>query len=531
MTKRASWWALVVVSLGLSGAVTAGPAQALRCGDDPADAAAVAAAREALKASCNCSAVDSRARYLKCVNANLKAATQAGQLPLRCRSQVTRCARGSVIGRPGAVVCCRTDSHGRTRGRIVKDAAACRPPINGSACTSEAANICDGCETGGCVVIPTPTSTPPPTPTSTPPPTPTPAICPQGVNFPPLGHVPAKTLAGTTDCGGASIDPNPAPPFSGALYDTNGVQVKDLGLGCQYVGALPPTSLPDGATSIMDVVGISASGLLLAGGDGDGPSTCTRGAAMTRHCVNGGVGTDGNGACTTDSDCGVGVGACGRDANCFFGAPIPVANGALSACVVNAFLDDLCGHVDFSGTSYLQMRLSARVYATGNPDQPCPLCVDNQCDSGPNQGSACTPIGSKGTSASCLPNPFTYVATLEVPVRGLTTATAELVQSGGYFCPVEPTPTPDFAHRYCVKPTPTPSAFGIANVARIVETGAGLGSSGLTLDMNLAGVFCVPPTGSILDLAVVGPGAVSVKTQIDLSGVVGLPGLPPLPLP
>ncbi|HVM98170.1 MAG TPA: hypothetical protein VMT89_17375, partial [Candidatus Acidoferrales bacterium] len=68
----------------------------------------------------------------------------------------------------------------------------------------------------------------------------------------------------------------------------------------------------------------------------------------------------------------------------------------------------------------------------------------------------------------------------------------------------------------------------------LVETGAGAGSGGLSLDMTLAGLFCIPPTGTFLDQAaqIVGPGAVSTKTNIDLTSLLGIPGLPlPLPLP
>ncbi|MBI3785850.1 MAG: hypothetical protein HY270_20855 [Deltaproteobacteria bacterium] len=523
MNHDASLLRISAFSLCLLAAAAPTATYALRCGGDPGDAAKVAAVRGGLKTTCNCGAVDTHGHYLKCVAATLKAVLKAGQLPKRCRSQVARCASRSVFGKPGGVVCCRTNSSGLTTGRVVRDANSCRAPVGGSSCVSAADNVCDGCEPGGCVP-PSPTPTPEPTATATP------EICPQGVNGPPLAHVPSTTLPGTMDCGSAQLQSNAAPPYTGAVYDGTGNKLGDLGLGCQYAGALAPVKLPDGATSMMDVVGISSAGITVAGGGTD-RNSCTRGSEMTKHCINGQLGPNGDGSCTADADCAGSGGACARDANCFFGAPIPVPNGLLSACVMNAFLDDLCGHVDFSGTTSLKMRLASRLYATSNATEPCPLCVGGQCDGGPNKGNACTAIGSAGTSADCPPEAKKFLVTLDVPIGDLSTGASEMFADAGHFCPVPPTPTPDDAHRYCVRIAPTPSAFGIPGAAQLVENGAGASSSGLSLDMTLAGLFCIPSTGSFLDQAaqIVGPGAVSVQANIDLTSLLGLPGLPPLP--
>src|SRR5437879_1523076 len=178
----------------------------------------------------------------------------------------------------------------------------------------------------------------------------------------------AVTLAqGTTDCGGPGPNPSSVAPFSGEIDDGTGTKLKDLGLGCLYIGGgnaltLPGTPLPDGSTSILDVSGANGLQLTLAASNGTGPDTCTLGAGPGKHCANTSLA-----ACTSDADCGGQKSSCQLDANCFFGPPAPVPAGPLTSCVVDVIGTDPCGAADLqSGNSSLTLGLSARPYLTGN---------------------------------------------------------------------------------------------------------------------------------------------------------------------
>jgi hypothetical protein len=102
-------------------ALVAAPGWALaRCGDEPGDAAAVAAARAEVEATCK------------------------------------RCAARSTCGKPGFVTCCRTSAGGVTRCSTKRDAERCVAPAGGSACVGSVSSCCDACTDGGCAPPPTP---------------------------------------------------------------------------------------------------------------------------------------------------------------------------------------------------------------------------------------------------------------------------------------------------------------------------------------------------------------------------------------
>ena len=67
---------------------------------------------------------------------------------------------------------------------------------------------------------------------------------------------------GTSSCGGPGLNPPPAEPFSGRVDDLDGSRRARLGLGCLYFGGgsattFPPSSIPDGGTSVLAVTGNS----------------------------------------------------------------------------------------------------------------------------------------------------------------------------------------------------------------------------------------------------------------------------------
>jgi hypothetical protein len=352
---------------------------------------------------------------------------------------------------------------------------------------------------------PTPRPSATPTPTAGPLPTlpPPPALCRPLIGLPSLLTVPFTVTAGSPDCGGGAFNPPPAPPFSGEVRDGQGAKLADLGEGCLYTGGLQPIRIPAGNTAMLDVKGIGLLDVKLGGSDGNGPLDCTKGAGPDAHCLNGAPGTDGSGACASDAHCGGGVGTCGYDANCFFGPPIPLTG--FGACVVNAFQTDLCGEVDLLTTqATFSTIISARVYLTANFAEPCPVCAAGACSAGANAGGACTPVGDSGTSPDCPPSDTAFLGALTVPIAQLGTGTSTAnADASGQFCAGQP----------------APGALGLPAARSVTERGAALGSSGSLLGMRLAGTFCIPRTGSLLDAFAGLPavGAVSQRGELDLS--------------
>jgi hypothetical protein len=307
------------------------------------------------------------------------------------------------------------------------------------------------------------------------------------------------------------MNPPPAPPFAGSVDDASNDVLADLSLGCLYAGGLPPLLLPYGSSTEVSVVGFQAVPLALTLGPsaGSGPSDCTLGAGPGRHCLNGAPGIDGSGTCHFDSDCGGTGTSCALDANCFFGPPIPVPNGALSACVLNAFLEDMCGQVTLvPPVSTFAAALSSRVYLTLNADSPCPLCQGGVCTAGARAGLACTPAGSAGTSSDCLPSPSSFLAVLTVVIPQLTSGHSSLTASDGVFCTGQ--------HGI--------GALGIQTATSVSEQGSGptlaLGSTDLS--MSVASTFCIEPTGTFLDTVAGLPavGALATSASVDLTSVL-----------
>ncbi|MBY0277574.1 hypothetical protein K2Z84_19750 [Candidatus Binatia bacterium] len=146
--------ALVALGLALfasSAALLTTPrAEAATCDAAGADAGAIAAARAAIDAQCNCAGAARHGDYVKCARGILAGLVGAGQLPGSCKGAAQRCASRSTCGRAGAVTCCRTTSAGVTSGSIKSSAAACRAPRGGTACVADHASLCDACDGAGC---------------------------------------------------------------------------------------------------------------------------------------------------------------------------------------------------------------------------------------------------------------------------------------------------------------------------------------------------------------------------------------------
>jgi hypothetical protein len=492
-----------------------GEARASHCGQAAGDDAAKATVRTSIALHCPC-AGGSRSAFLRCAKGEIEQAVAHGPLPAYCASTVKRCVTRSTCGRPpGWVTCCRTNATGRTTCSVKSSAAKCAAPSSGSTCTTGFSSCCDACTASGCAPTYTPTITPTPTITLTPSITPTatntptiPAICQPVVGVPPVAQVPLTVLMGSSQCGGTALhNPSPAPPLSGAVTDGSGAALGDLALGCLYASSLPGLTLPDGASAKLAVTGSNLLSITLGGSAGTGPHDCTLGAGPGSTCANGQPGIDGMGTCGSDADCADGPTACTPTANCYFGPPIPVPNGPLSACVISAFLSDLCGRVDLlPPAATFATALSSRVYFTGNADSPCPRCESGVCNGGDRAGLACAPVGSAQTSIDCPPPANRFLAALTVVIPDLTTGTSTLSAPGGLLCDGQP----------------MPGAFGLADARTISETGTAPGGSSNLLAVNLAGTFCVPPTGTFLDLIaqLPGAGAITAPGQINLNGLL-----------
>ena len=320
---------------------------------------------------------------------------------------------------------------------------------------------------------------------------------------PPLGpHLSFTTTPGTANC---TIPPDP--PFSGELdSDTGGTtKIADLGLGCLYIGAgagaIPPSNIPENATSILD----SADGTTLTASFGTGQRDCTRGPEATKHCIN-----DATIVCTSDADCADAPGGCAFDANCFFGPPVPV-NGFPSSCVINTFAADANGTVDqTTGESTVNIVLASRVYLTLGQPTACPTCSGGACNWGANAGGACTSTNAAGTTLDCQPGASTFIATLPINLSPLTTGSVIETAADGLFCPGQ-------FH---------PGAFGQAAAQAIQQTGSPSGDlhDGLPHASTLVSDFCIPATNNpaldgLADLP--GPGSLSLGGEAQFGSPSG----------
>src|SRR5262245_24462746 len=208
------------LTLGVLIAVlAAGPAFA-RCGDQPGDSAAVAAIRARAEMQCDCATAFDHAIYVRCVRAVAEIAVERGELSPACRGAVAKCASKSTCARPGAVVCRRTTSAGRSKCRIKRDATRCRGASGTSACVvGGVASCCDAtsCDAATSTTQPTTTTVAGASTTTTT----TTLGAGTTTTSTTLGgsqdQLVFTTAPGTTDCGAAGLASPPAPPYSGEL--------------------------------------------------------------------------------------------------------------------------------------------------------------------------------------------------------------------------------------------------------------------------------------------------------------------------
>ena len=108
--------------------------------DDPG----LADIRAEILAACDCGNASSKGAFRRCARAQL-ALVSPSRLDTACRDKALKCLARSVCGKPAAVTCCRTNTHGTKRCVIKPDAAHCTAPANGSASLGVSENCCDAC--------------------------------------------------------------------------------------------------------------------------------------------------------------------------------------------------------------------------------------------------------------------------------------------------------------------------------------------------------------------------------------------------
>jgi hypothetical protein len=283
----------------------------------------------------------------------------------------------------------------------------------------------------------------------------------------------------------------------GNTRDGNGNVIRnlncgDLALG-HGLGSLPPSALPDGAVVHFDLGGCSVLPLL----------TCSLTATPTA-----GPGFD----CSTTG--------------CFFGPPVPIPNGGLSACSVSNFTAPVSGSVNLlTGATTTNVSLGLHVFVTGNATQPCPRCSamgapgapgSGTCDRGARAGLSCSTTNSQGLSKDCLPggaDGSIDVGTINASLSPVTTGTVSLSNPSGLFCPGQT----------------QPGCFGSGACRSITETGVSPGvaitSSLAPQPATLVSTFCVPATGNALldsPAGLPGPAAISLQGTVrsQLCGLV-----------
>ena len=171
-------------------AVLPGTAAAKRC----EDTAALAAARAAADAECDCTGSATHGAYVSCVSRVARERAASGALPKECQSEVTSCAARSTCGRaPGAVTCCRVEDDEVTCS-VLESAADCEEQ-SGVTCVGSAASCCDSCQgsPGGSFVCGGSTTTAPPGTTSS-----TTTAVPTTTGVPTTTATPTTTAAPTT---------------------------------------------------------------------------------------------------------------------------------------------------------------------------------------------------------------------------------------------------------------------------------------------------------------------------------------------
>ena len=132
-----------------------------------------------------------------------------------------------------------------------------------------------------------------------------------GVNDPAIGTCSITTATQCMSDGDCPVGETCA-QLSGDLKDGANMSIPNgrLAAGCLYIGGglaqfVPPGPTPENGQSIMGIADCSVDAVALAPSAGHNSRDCTLGPNPTaKRCLNGHPGTDGQGLCTSDAQCG-----------------------------------------------------------------------------------------------------------------------------------------------------------------------------------------------------------------------------------
>jgi hypothetical protein len=151
--------------------------------------------------------------------------------------------------------------------------------------------------------------------------------------------------------------------------------------------------------------------------------------------------------CTATADCS-GKGTC----EWFFGAPLPLAAGGVSTCVVNQVVGTVTGTANIeTGAGATNVHLVSGVFLGPGLDQPCPTCEgdttiadgnrNGTCSGGDRDGQSCDVGGTsltfepKGkTSFDCPPTGGAQVAALPINLANSTGTTTLTLSAASPDC-------------------------------------------------------------------------------------------------
>ncbi|MCC6764336.1 MAG: hypothetical protein IT293_06705, partial [Deltaproteobacteria bacterium] len=283
---------------------------------------------------------------------------------------------------------------------------------------------------------------PTPTPTSTPGP-----LCGNGVNDPGEACDASAPSAGWATCGSAFTCTacNCACPSKVTFSGDPNAPESILDTGWTGISHRAPI-ISNGQTTIT-LSGCSTGpnrpcGTCNVSGPVENPNA-NAGELATRRCTN-----DTSIQCTSDAPCTGGGGTC----QYYFGAPLPLAAGGVTTCVVNQFNGAVSGTANVeTGYAVTSANLTARVYNGIAIDNPCPRCVGDgafndgtaggTCDGGARVGLACDSNGDVParpdfgrTSLDCPPNPAGIIATLPIDLSNKTDVVAKTLTGASPNC-------------------------------------------------------------------------------------------------
>ncbi len=143
---------LALVALPFAAALIAAvPARGFAACDTVANAFDLSRVRALIDDACPCAAAAKPSHHVRCAKPIVAADIEAGGLDKTCKSEALSHAKKSICGRPGAAVCCRVKTTGKTAHKIVKTPSKCVSTSTITACTSGFPSVPTGCDASGCV--------------------------------------------------------------------------------------------------------------------------------------------------------------------------------------------------------------------------------------------------------------------------------------------------------------------------------------------------------------------------------------------